>query len=336
MVYGSTSKKVSRVPRKLWVFYPRATWPAGLVLAAGVAILVSPAPALAEDSTRDLRVTVVDGDAPSDCPSATELERAVSVLRADESARVPASYRVEFELADALRSATIVPLKHPEQRRRIASEQPDCATLARAVVVTLSLLVDAQPAQPLAPTRRPARIAQARVAPPTRVFLEAEAGVALGLVAPIAPLLDARVHLTRAWLGLALGVSWVPRRDVELGPGAVGVDWRGAFSMTCFARSFGARDQVSLDFCGGLAAGWLSAQARGFAENGAETRPLLLIPAELGLSVGGGPSQIWGGALSAGLWLPLRREIFFVAGAGSAYEPPPLVGVLRARFAISL
>jgi hypothetical protein len=271
-----------------------------------------------------------------ECPDAQELQQKASLLESATAAAATHDYRVTFERTRrGYRAQMLDSTTQPPRVRELDDVGPECAPLGRAVALALATLwatellatppTPPSPAPPTAPAPPPAPTPA-----PTPVWvwrLDAGAGVAVGLVRPVAPLLVADSGFARGPFSASLGAVWVPAQNLPLGPGQLEVQLLAASARAC-AWTAPARLRAAL--CARLLAGEALAKSRGFDLDAQQSRPwaAAALDAPLDLSL----FRPLRALFCASLLLPLRDQSFSVLNVGVAYQPPPLA----ALFSLSL
>jgi hypothetical protein len=277
---------------------------------------------------------VARAEGAEDCPDSAALLAKVQSIRGSSAAGWR-PYTVRFSRTASLYAAAIQVAGAAGQERKLTSTEADCGALAQATAVTLALLFDAAAPPPAAPPSAIAAPAPTRSPPaeptpassrPWQLSLSLGAALLLGVVRPVAPLLDAEAGLTTPRWRFGLGALWVPRQTLDLPPGSVTETLWSAAARSCYAPLlFGA---VRLEICAGVWAGAVHAAAHDFTSNEAHTRPFVALPAAL--------SAAWlgdyvGVELNAGLLVPLTRNEFTIDGLHEAYQPAPLSAAIGLR-----
>jgi hypothetical protein len=144
------------------------------------------------------------------------------------------------------------------------------------------------------------------------------------VVRPLAPAVLGEAGIAFARVQLGLGALWIPRQEIEHGPGALRESLLSGTARACLLAVDGAA--LRLQLCSGVHVGVLDAQAESYTRNDAAAKLWLALPFEL--AVGSAPAPL-GWELSAAALAPLVRHDFSIDGVGVAYESPP-VGVLVA------
>jgi hypothetical protein len=270
-------------------------------------------------------LSVQRAEGAEDCPDSAALLAKVQSIRGSSSAG-SAPYAIRFSREASMYAAAIQVAGAAGQERKLTSTEAECGALAQATAVTLALLFDAAAAPPNAPPSAIAAPAPTRSPPaepaPSRAWqlsLSLGAALLLGVVRPVAPLLDAEAGLlTQRWR-FGLGALWVPRQTLDLPPGSVTETLWSAAARSCYAPLlFGA---LRLEICSGVWAGIVHAAAHDFTGNEAHTRPFVALPADLSAAW---LSDYVGVELNAGLLVPLTRNEFTIDGLHEAYHPAPL------------
>ena len=207
--------------------------------------------------------------------------------------------------------------------RTLTSSEPSCASLTRAVVASLALMIDdALEAQPAAtPSATVAREQPRRAARRAggALVLDAEGGVATGLL----PSTTSMALAGLSWEGrlAALGVTgWTtPKQSVAYAPGKITLAMSTVGATFC-AFPWGKPRRLTASVCAAPTAGLLYAGAQGFDSNRSVLRPwaALALPGRL-RGVVAGPLE-WSLRIEP-LWVLLRQN-FSIDRLGQAYRPP--------------
>jgi hypothetical protein len=228
--------------------------------------------------------------------------------------------------------------------RVLSDASPDCAALARATAVTMALLFDADtraleepaatppPAPPPQVRTQDVIVAKDYVPDPKRWSFHVGGGIAIGVVAPLAPAFAMEIDLT-VWRFRGLfGFIFVPKTTIELEPGSVQQSLGALTLGGCWAPW--QRELWRFDACGGGWFGGFHATARGFDETREVTRFWPALAFDLRFARMPSGKDAFGGELAATLLVPVDRQDFAVDNAGVAYEAPPIALQLTLRVLI--
>lgn len=309
---------------------------AAVMAALGGALAATPALA-AEPAT----LAVTRGEGATSCPDAEALARGVARAAGRTSdaslAAIGDSTRADYVVAfgaDArgYEAHIVVERARGGGERRLSDAGATCDALGDAVALTLAVLLDdararaaaAAPPPPPAPAPPPPSPAEPSAARPSRVGVVVDAGAAAlsGVVRPWAPAFFVAGSIEPPGpLSLGLEGTFVPRQELALGPGTVGVTFVGGAVLLC-ATPIGRRESLRAGACLFPEIGAVSAEGRGYTSGASATRPWVAGGAELVVrSVIAGPV---GFRVHAGAAVPLRREAFGVERVGVAYDPPAI------------
>jgi hypothetical protein len=259
-----------------------------------------------------------------------------------------AAYGVTFGRQKGVYSARIA-TRVPEHRaaeRSLQSRASDCSALARAVAITLALLLDTEPAAagqalPAAAPLKPAPATPVTPTPLPPTAAAADSGSArwqlgLGLsgavqfavIRSVAPELAAEIALFTPHWRLGVGAAYTPMQTWLLAPGYVNVELWTAAARVCHAPWQRLSRVFQVSACTGARVGRSQASAHDFTRNEHRARPYVAIPVEL--------STVYFAAhlaleLHAGVLLPIVHDEFAVDSAGSAYRPARLGGAIGLR-----
>ena len=285
------------------------------------------------------------------CPSEQELVRAALALgRAPEvPTSMPLAVSVRFDRSGDTYRAVVTSTGAKTGERELRTEQqPDCAKLAAATAVVVSVLFDllppeaaasfelppppAQPSRPKArppaprpaPTPTPARAEPPRTGPPLELLVRAEGGVGYGLLGGrLSPGLGGAVGVRRGPWDAALGARRIFQRAVPFEPipaAHVELALTLAFAEGCFA--FREAPPLDVSVCAQVTGGVLSGDGRHF-DSDYTTRDAWFAA---------GPAAAFRYPL--GRFLALRLSLLGlltlgshaldVSGYGHAFDSPPL------------
>ncbi len=316
-----------------------------------VAVVISLA-STARSAWADIGLEVERDAASEDCPDAARVRMLAAKGRNPLSASPAHTYRISFARLGELYRVKIVD-ETAHRARRLQDVARECAPIGHAAALVLATMWDsegqpvsaeeaepppsgadvadaghAQNPEPPAPPPPPVQAGDAGVAPTItpgarpRWFASAGSGLAFGIVRPFAPLLLLNGGIESTHASLAIGGLWIPQQTLGLAPGAVNVQLISADARACGFLFHKTR----LGACANTFAGALIASAQGFATILERRRPWFALGLEAFVE-GMIPPSVLRYRLSAEAVVPVHAEVFTVAGAGSAYETPPL-GVL--------
>jgi len=307
----------------LWLCVFLTTW------AFAAPLLAQPAP-----------LSVSRGPGADDCPDAPGLLARIEEIRKSPPRADQPLYRIVFARDAAGLQARIVSEQGPAERV-LSDASQDCAALARATAVTMALLFDADtraleeaaaappPAPPPAVRTQDVIVAKDYVIEPARWTFHIGGGIAIGVVAPLAPAFVMELDHTVGRFRGSLGFVFLPKTEVELDPGSV-QQALGALTLGgCWAPW--QRALWRFDACGGGWIGGFHAVARGFDETRDVTRFWPALAFDLRFARMPAGSDAFGGELVATVLLPVDRQDFAIENAGVAYEAPPIALQLTLR-----
>ena len=285
-------------------------------------------------------LTLVRGEGAEQCPDGAELKRlAVSHgLSADPPKHV---YRVTIARARGAYRAEIVD-ETAHRVRRLVDAAPRCAPLGEAIAVVLATMwgseqidepqvtdppaaeppITPPPAIPVAPAD--VIPAQTDAPPPfLQISNDLGAGIAIGIVAPITPTVGGHIALELGHYSIAVGLFDTPFAGLDLPPGVIRVSLFSSDLRGCIRSG----ETTRIGLCPHLFLGDISAHSVGFDVNRGGTREWYA--AGLELFVNGSLPVDWiHYRLGATVIVPLHAETFSIAGIGSAYETPPVGGMV--------
>ena len=309
-------------------------------------VLLSVANALTSQAhAQSLEPLSVDrGPGAEDCPDALSLETRIAVIRGRAAVEGHASYAVSFSHTADTFTAVIHGSVNGESQRVLEGRGLNCAALAQATAVTLALLFDSEVESTPPETQKqetpppPAPKDEHLLADPILLAVRerpvhidstVSLGVAglVGVLRPLSPAFTGELGLQVASWRMGLGVLWNPPQALALDPGTVHESLIGGTARTCLALAR-ASSGWRFDFCTGLFAGVMTAQASGFTRNERRVRTWLAIPFELSLAQLSGPV---GWEVSASALGSVVHEDFSIDGLGPAYASPRVGGMLSLR-----
>ena len=209
--------------------------------------------------------------------------------------------------------ATVAALGLEGGTRSLLDPSEDCAGLAEALVLTLSMIADGQPLPP-------AKEAPPAPAPAVERPLEVGAGAfaSTGMLgaASLGPTLDLLWH---PWPHVAAGISglWMPGRTFDNGPGSTSFTLVAGMARLCGGIvPYGG--PVFPVLCAELGAGGLRGQGQGYVDARSVWVPWLSAGGSLGAGVRVHRLvSLWG---RAGYLFSLREERFKVAGLAPVHD----------------
>lgn len=269
------------------------------------------------------------------CPDTAELRRSVEQLLATAPAATTPLIRVEFQAQGPLLSARLTRIgDEAATARELRDTHADCETLAQAVSTSVALMLETtvtlpanepEPASEPVPTLVP--VPKPTQDPANRLGLEIAGGMALDVIDDTSPFLSAAGVFERDLLRVGLGVAWVPRERITLGPGEVIASALMINSLGCL-RVLDFSD-AKLWGCTGLQAGILAARAQGYTSDSHSSKVWFAVPVEVSLSapVSRAENVEVDARLGFTLLAPINRRSYSVQGLGMAVEPGRVQGV---------
>lgn len=255
--------------------------PSGLLVVTGWLFLAAsnpPADGVAMPITFDLSREIGTERCPDHGTLATLVSRRLAQTSA--SPRVPVADKVAITIRRSEDGyiATVSALGIEGGTRSLLDPTEDCAGLAEALALTLSMIADGQPVPPLKAPALP------RPPPPTERPLELGAGAfgSTGILgaASVGMTLDLLWH---PWPRMAAGLSalWIPSRDFANGPGTTSFTVVAGLARLCVGPlPFGSRAFPLL--CGEMGAGGLHGVGEGYVDSRSVWVPWLTAGASLG------------------------------------------------------
>ncbi len=268
-------------------------------------------------SAGGLSFEVVRGPGAESCPDEEALRaRAASHLAHPfGSPGAPVADRVSIEIVRSERGylATVSALGFEGGTRRLVDTGEDCAGLAEALTLMLSLIADGRPLPAAKPPMLP------EPARPSRPWeLGAGALGATGILG--APSLGITLDVTwHPWPRIASGITalWMPSRGIQRGPGQSQVSLVAGLASVCWGiLPFGGRSFPAL--CGLMGAGALHGESTGYLDARSLWRPWLTAGASVSLGIRLHRRLTL--ALDAGRLFSLRDEQFTIGGLGQIYQ----------------
>jgi hypothetical protein len=291
------------------VLLSRAAW------ALAATILIGPAAAQADGKDMPIVFELVRAADASDCPDRDTLAARVAerLSQAHPAARLPVAERVSIAIARTSGGyrATVSALGLEGGVRHLVDKGNDCAGLAEALVLTLTMIADGRPAprtvQDLPVHRQPRYWeAGAGVVGSTAILGKPSLGLAL----------DGTWHL---WPRLAAGVSalWFPNRSYDDEHGSTRFMLVAGLARLCAgALPFGARAFPAL--CATAGAGAVRGAGEGYTDARSVWVPWLAAGGSVDLSLRiHGRFSVVG---RAGYLFSLRKDSFSIEPTGTVYD----------------
>jgi hypothetical protein len=209
--------------------------------------------------------------------------------------------------------------------RELTDPNTACSSLAQATALTIALILDPNATPPPSPPPPAPSEPKPReeAGPPWALAAFVSGGAALGIVRPAAPF--AMLGLTASpspFFSLNVSGVLVPSQSLSLPPGSVDVSLTGGAAQLCVLP---LGSHVRLGACAGAAVAVLSASGWGYTSESSARRPL--VGALFGLLAEGSLVGPAGWMAHVDGFAPIHRESFGIAGAGVAYEEPPIGGL---------
>jgi hypothetical protein len=263
---------------------------------------------------------VVRGPGAERCPDRDTLAaRVAGRLFEATAARSPVVDRVSIAIARAPEGyvATVATQGYAVGVRNLVDDSEDCAGLAEALVLTLSMIADGQVSPPAPmPAAPPTVRASAHATRPWQLGASARASTGI-LAAPRAGMtVDV---LWRPWPRIATGLSalWMPTRSIDEDGGSVSFTVVAAMASVCGAiLPFGRRVLPSV--CGEAGAGGLRGAADGYAGAQSLWAPWLVAGGSVDLGVR--IDSRFSLTVRTGYLLSLRDAHFTIGGLGRVYD----------------
>jgi hypothetical protein len=291
----------------------------------------------------------------NDCPDAASLARGVEAKMKrpalDPSPTQEPAFTVQMDRGDKGYSAEV---QSRGRLRFIEDDGATCVGLAKAIEITLALLLDEDSVEPAPPTppavtapppKKPAiwlfspnELPPPDPVPPTPPRLQVVAHVVgtEGLTWPGSVGFDVRAlaHFGKRW-SLAASFLGLPSHAEKRLGGSVELTLLAGSLGPC-VRAAGKRDGIGLDFCGSLDLGTLTGVGADFELNTRQVK--LWGAADVDFSVGGpiaGP-LLW--SIRGGGVLPFVRETFLVQGGGTTpgFAAAPVGGLAGAGLGLTI
>ncbi len=233
------------------------------------------------------------------------------------SARLPVAEKVSVDIKRTRDGylATVSALGLEGGTRSLLDPSEDCAGLAEALVLTLSMIADGQPV-PLAKAPPPPPPPAPQVERPWEVGAGALAATGMLGAASLGPTLDVLWH---PWPHVAAGLSalWMPARSFENGPGTTSFTLVAGMARLCGGvLPYGGT--LFPMVCAELGAGGLRGKGEGYVDARSLWVPWLAVGGSLGAGVRVHRRVSLLGR--AGYLFSLRKERFTVGGLAPVYD----------------
>ena len=268
-------------------------------------------------SAGGLSFNLVRGAGAELCPDEEALSARVASHLAHPlgSSGAPVADRVSVEIVRTERGylATVSALGFEGGTRRLVDTGEDCAGLAEALTLMLSLIADGRPL----PVAKPPTLTE-----PVRPIRPWELGAgALGATGILgAPSLGITLDVIwHPWPRIASGITalWMPDRGIPRGPGQSQISLVAGLASVCWGiLPFGGRSFPAL--CGLMGAGALHGESNGYLDARSLWRPWLT--AGVSVSIGIRLHRRLTLSLDAGHLFSLRDEQFTIGGLGQIYQ----------------
>ena len=247
------------------------------------------------------------------CPDRDSLAAKVASRLAHGLSRAPVAERVSVAIVRTDRGyvATVSALGIEKGTRRLVDTGEDCAGLAEALVLMLSMIADGRPIPAAEPPAEPARPKS-----PWEVGAGALGSTGILGAPSLGITLDAIWH---PWPRVASGLSafWMPSRAIQGGPGQSQVSLQAGLASVCWGiLPFGGRVFPAL--CGLVGAGALHGEGAKYLDARSVWRPWLATGAALDAGIRVHHRLTL--AVQAGRLFSLRNERFTVGGLGQVYD----------------
>lgn len=269
------------------------------------------------------------------CPDHDTLAARVAARpgAAEPGRRVPLADKVDITVVrgESGYVATLAASGPEHGTRRLLDTGEDCAGLAQALVLILSLIADGQPL-PVAGTSVLPAVAPASTAGGTERPWEIGGGGLFSTDILGAASLGIAVDVVwRPWPWMATGLTglWLPSRDIARGSGVSSVSVVAGLGTLCWGLWLGRAFPA---LCGQLGSGALRGVGAGYKDAQSAWRPWWVAGAGLSLDIrlailARHPLVL---AVQASRLFALRNDDFTIGGLGVVYhsgEPGYLVGV---------
>lgn len=281
--------------------------PSGLLALLSWLLLANGRPPVAAPLDFDLSREAGTERCPDHETLTTQLQERLAQTGA--SARLPVADKVTVVIKRTRDGylATVSALGLEGGTRSLLDPTDDCAGLAEALVLTLSMIADGQPAPPVkAPPSAPS--------PPIERPLEWGAGAfaSTGILdaAAVGPTLDLLWH---PWPHVAAGLSalWMPGRSFDNGPGSTSFTLAAGMARLCGGLlPYGTRIVPAI--CAEMGAGGLRGKGEGYVDARSVWVPWLAAGGSLGAAVR--VHRLVSLFARAGYLFSLRNERFKVGG----------------------
>ena len=286
--------------------------PCALALIAGLSLMSQVARA-ANVPGAELRVS--RSASARACPDETTLAeqlRARVSARADSSEPMLLDVRIDTQGTAFVADLRVIGQKQGE--RSFRAEGPTCDALGDVLVVSLSLLLDEDDAQP--PATRGPRVKSPSASELPSAWLDLGGSVTNAMPVGWSSAWSGELVLRAARWDFALGGYWSPSRTVTFAPGELALRAEGARARTCFAL-LGRELRFGACAIGALAV--LEARSSGFSSDGSKRRPWWLLGA--GPDLRWFPSRLLSLGIHSEFLIGLGHQSFSVEGlSGTAYR----------------
>ena len=257
----------------------------------------------------------------ADCPDDVTLAEKLRPRVRTNPAVGPLDIYIRIGAADLDYIATLEIRGRKEGVRTLRAKGPTCTNLEEALLISLLLILDAEPIQEQPPPYSSSGRMSAPLVPPThpkRPSFSLSLGVAATHGLPSGWSAAAYLALLtklESWT-MSLGALRGLDQRIESSPGYVELGVSGVFSSLC--RVTFRLGDVDISGCVFASIAALSAAGANFSENESQTRPLVLLGLgpELGWNVASSFTIVLSGDI---LWSP-HREVFVVRNIGPIYE----------------
>jgi hypothetical protein len=278
------------------------------------------------------RLEVARGPGAASCPDAQALSDALRARLGSAPVAPGAPVVIEVEIRSAGEGfvSTVRASGGKQGVRTLSADGPTCDALSEALVVSLLVLLDRDPARPELeqPKRQPPRSTE------LSFWLAGGGAVTQNLPDGLSGALFGEVGMRYGPHGLWLGGIFTPERETQFHQGFVDVTANGGQLRAC--TLLWGSEVLRTDAC---ALGLLTAlrgQARAYTgRNESELRPWWLVGA--GADLGFSPAPWLSAGLSARLLIAPKKESFSIEGLqGTAFETETAVGWLGLGLSVKI
>jgi hypothetical protein len=287
-----------------------------LILGAGIALVAVTAPSEASP-TLGISFDLVRGEGAELCPDRDALATQVAKRLAQSrgSPRTPVAERVAITIEQKGSGylATVSAIGFDGGIRRLVDQNQDCAGLAEALTLTLTMIADGRP---LSTAKQPDEPVAARPSRPWEIGFGALGSTGIQGSSSLGITLNMVWH---PWPQVAAGLTalWMPNRSIERAPGQVNVSVQAGVANVCWGvLPFGG--QVFPAICGLFGAGALYGEGEKYEGARSAWRPWMAAGGSL--NVGMRLYQRLSLAAFAGRLFSLRDERFTIDRIGQVYE----------------